>query len=83
MVKTGVRTQVFCPMFFHHVTYPLYTCIRIRPRAHTHVSPSVWWVSTYHTPGTTAPLWAESKRPDSDPGSAIKLLCELGPVIGY
>lgn len=35
VVKTGTRTQVFCPMQFHHVTYLLYTCIHIRPHAHT------------------------------------------------
>lgn len=70
-------------MFFHHVTYLLYTCIHIHPRAHTrqyigvvcvHISTQTWCNST---------SWEESKMPDSDPSSAIKLLCELGPIIGY
>ena len=52
------------------------------PCTHTCQSLGVVGAHISHT-WSNSTLWAESKRPDSDPGSAIKLHCELGPVVGY
>lgn len=52
------------------------------PCTHTRQSLGVVGVHISHT-WYNSTLWAESKTLDSDPGSAIKLLCELGPVVGY
>lgn len=68
-ILTGIRTRVFGPLLFHHTTYLM--C--------THVSTQ--WDVCSHTHTVQSTSWGESKRLDSSPSSAVKLLCELGPAV--
>lgn len=47
----------------------------------THISTYVWRVSTYPHTWCDSTSWEQSGMPDSSPGS-IKLLWELGPIVG-